>query len=271
MIVTIMLEIKNKILKKPRKINRLILYTLSILFWVAVWQIAAMSIGIDFILPSPISTLTKMGEIIIKPDFFASVGLSMLRVIFGFGMGAIAGSVIAMLGHFFSPVEVLFTPVLKIIRTTPVSSFILIAVLWIPSSIVPAFISFLMVLPIVYGNVMAGLNSTDIDLLEMCDMYDLSLTKKLFSLYFPTALPYFGAACMTSLGLAWKAGIAAEVLCVTKTSIGKYLQQSKLHMESAELFAWTLTVILVSVLLEAVIKLISVGVKKASRRRYGRN
>ncbi len=246
-------------------------YVAAVAVWVGIWQLAAMRVGTEFILPSPVATLKTLWYLLGKPEFYiASLG-SMLRIIGGFTAGAAAGALLAALGYFFPVTEILFSPLLKVVRATPVASFILIVVLWIPSSVVPVFISFLMVLPIVYGNVLAGFRSTDPGLREAAVMYSFSAPKKLVLMYIPTALPYFGAACMTSLGLAWKAGIAAEVLCVTRDSIGNYLYTSKLYMESAELFAWTLTVILLSILLEEAVKLIAKGGKRITGRRYGRN
>ena len=256
---------KYPILKKTA------VYIAAVAIWVAVWQIAAVRVGTEFILPSPLATLRELGVLLLRPEFYISSLGSMLRIIGGFAAGAGAGAVLAALGYFLPVTEILFSPLLKVIRATPVASFILIVVLWIPSSVVPVFISFLMVLPIVYGNVLAGFRSTDRELREVSFMYGFSLVKRLFLLYAPTALPFLGAACMTSLGLAWKAGIAAEVLCVTRDSIGNHLYTSKLYMESAELFAWTLTVIVLSILLECGVRLIASAVKKMAGRRYGRN
>lgn len=252
-------------------IKRFGMYAAAVTLWILLWQIAAVRVGSEFILPSPAASVGKLWELLGKSEFYiASLG-SMLRIIGGFAVGGAVGAVLAALGYFLPVTEILFSPLLKVIRATPVASFILIAVLWIPSSVVPVFIAFLMVLPIVYGNVLAGFRSTDRTLKEAALMYGFSALKRLALMYIPTALPYFGAACMTSLGLAWKAGIAAEVLCVTRDSIGNYLYTSKLYMESAELFAWTLTIILLSILLEEVVKIIAWGIKRIARRRYGRN
>ena len=73
-------------------------------------------------------------------------------------------------------------------------------------------------------------------------------------MYLPHCLPYFSAGALTSLGLAWKAGIAAEVLCTPNHSIGKQVYDAKVYMETAEVFAWTLVVILLSLALEKLLK-----------------
>lgn len=237
--------------------------------WLTIWHIAAKRVGLDFILPSPQATLKKLFEIAVKDDFLKTVFGSMLRVILGFVLGVVCGTVAAFSAHFLLPLKVFFAPMVKVVRATPVASFILIAVLWMNAEAVPVFIAFLMVFPIVYGNVVTGLAETDPLLRECADMYGFSPVKKLLLLYVPSASPYLGSACLTSMGLAWKSGIAAEVLCVTMKSVGYYIYTSKLYLETEELFAWTVTVIVLSVVLEAVMKLAAKIIGKALGRRYG--
>ena len=150
--------------------------------------------------------------------------------------------------------ETLLSPLRGVIRATPVSSFIILVLLWIQRGRVPAFISFLMVLPIVWTGVQQGLHATDPQLLEMARAYRFSRWKKLRYLYAPSVRPYFAAACMTGLGFAWKSGIAAEVIALPALSVGKNLYDAKIYLERADLFAWTLAVILLSLGLEALLK-----------------
>lgn len=255
----------------PKAAVTVISATAVALLWIGLWAIAAYRVGYDFILPSPLSVLRALGRIVTEPKFFRAVGSSLLRVLTGFLLGAVLGLAGAFLSYFLLPLKVFFSPMIKVVRATPVASFILIAVLWIPSGAVPVFISFLMVFPIVYSNVLTGLENTDVSLREAARVYRLSVPKKLALLYAPSALPYFAGACITSLGLAWKSGVAAEVLSVTKNSIGEKLYLSNLYLESAELLAWTVTVILLSVGMEALIKFIAAKIKKYARRRYERN
>jgi len=256
-------------LKKHKKI---IIKTVSAVvtaaLWFLIWQIASMRVGIDFILPSPAAAFKKFFEILTRKEFLSVVFGSMGRVIAGFLLGALLGTVCAFAAHFLLPLKVFLAPLMKVIRATPVASFILIAVLWMDAKSVPVFIAFLMVFPIVYGNAVTGLSETDVLLKESAEMYSFSPLKKLTVLYFPSASPYIGSACLTSMGLAWKSGIAAEVLCVTMKSVGYYIYTSKLYFETEELFAWTITVILLSVLLEGVMKLAAKFIVKTFGRRY---
>jgi NitT/TauT family transport system permease protein len=84
----------------------------------------------------------------------------------------------------------------------------------------------------------------------MAKVYRLSRWQKLRHLYLPSMRPFFSAAALSSIGLAWKAGIAAEVICRPQFSMGRELYESKIYLEMPDLFAWTIAVILLSMALE---------------------
>ncbi len=268
--------VQNKALSSPRNpiikfiLGKLLPYLGALALWLIIWQIAASRIGIELILPTPKATFLKLCEIVSSEKFAVSAVSSMRRILQGFLIGALFGVLIGAVSFFLPFAETFFSPFLKIVRATPVSSFILLVVLWISSDKVPVFIAFLMVLPIVSQNILTGLKNTSVQLKEAADMYGLSFLTRLRVLYIPAAMPYFGASCSTSLGLAWKAGIAAEVLCATRDSIGKNLYEAKLYLESAELLAWTVAVIILSVILEAAAALILYCFKSFRQRRFSR-
>lgn len=225
-------------------------------FWVAVWQIAAMRIGTELYLPSPFAVLRSLKELLPKTEFWITVGRSLLRVAQGYLSGVLIGSAAGILTAKVRFLDVLCSPLLSVIRATPVSSFIMLALVFLGRETVPSFIVFLMVLPIVWANVSEGIHTVDRSLLEVCRVYRMPAGRVLKILYLPHCLPYFSAGALTSLGLAWKAGIAAEVLCTPKYSIGKMVYDAKVYLETADLFAWTLTVIVFSILLETLLKIL---------------
>lgn len=169
-------------------------------------------------------------------------------------MGVLLGGLIAWLTFFLPWADLLLTPMVKIIRATPVASFILLVFLWTSRNAVPTIISALMVLPVVWGGVMLGLGETDGKLLELCRAYRFGRMKTVRLLYLPSVRPHFISAVQTALGLAWKAGVAAEVLCQPRFAIGTQVFQSKNYLETADLFAWTAVVIALSFLVEYGVK-----------------
>ena len=144
----------------------------------------------------------------------------------------------------------LFRPMVKVIRAVPVASFIVLVLLWASTGRVPAIVSGLMVLPVLWGNVCKGISQTDGQLLEAARAYRFGRWKTLRLVYVPSVLPYFASGCATGLGLAWKAGVAAEVLCQPRLAIGTQVYRAKITLETPDLFAWTAVVIVLSFLLE---------------------
>ncbi len=216
----------------------------------ACWWAASLLVGQPLLLPSPWQTLARFAKVIARGESWASAGMTLARVVAGYALGVVSGVLLAALSARFALADTLLAPLKSVVKATPVTSIILLAILWFRSGAVPVFIAFLMVLPLVWTNVLEGVRSVDARLLEMARVYRFSKWKTLSAVYAPSVKPPFLAACTTSLGFAWKSAVAAEILAQPKLSIGYRLYLSKLTIETEDLFAWTLLVILLSVLLE---------------------
>lgn len=237
---------KTSIIKNSPIVKKLLVAA----FWVLVWQLAYMAVRQEILIVSPVRVLQRLTQLVTESTFWLSALTSMLHIVFGFLLGVVLGVVLSALASFLPLLKELLSPAISVVRATPVASFILLALVWIRSGGVPVFISFLMVLPVVWGNVTEGISKTSPSLLQMAQVFRFGSLKTIKTVYIPSVMPYFTAACTTALGLAWKAGIAAEVLANTKNSIGGNIYSAKIYIETADLFAWTLVVILLSVLLE---------------------
>ena len=230
--------------------NRIVKKLLAAAFWLGVWQLLYLIVKQEILIVSPVRVLQRLFELAQDGSFWLTALYSMLRILVGFAIGLLTGTVLAVLTSASQIMYDIFHPVISIIKATPVASFIILALVWIQSAQVPAFTSFLMVTPIVWGNVTSGIQKTDKRLLQMAHSYRFGSVKIVKRVYIPSVMPYFTAACTTGLGLAWKAGIAAEVLANTQLSIGGQIYNSKIYIETADLFAWTVVVIIMSVILE---------------------
>ena len=206
--------------------------------------------GSELLLPGPFQVLRKLAAMMTTGAFWSSVALSLLRILGGILAALVLGVLLAVLTERSSLAKALFSPLMLLVRSTPVASFIILALIWLGRDILPLFISALMVLPVVWANVSAGIAGRDVQLLEMAKVYGLSRGRIFRRITVPSVLPHFRAALSSALGLGWKAGIAAEVLTVPKRAIGRMIYESKLYLETTELFAWTLTVILLSFVIE---------------------
>lgn len=238
---------QNKI-KKPIKI------ILIAIFWLIIWELIAIFVGYELLVPSPIKVAERCVYLFGQGEFWAAILSTVLRVVAGFVFGVLFGVIMGWLTNKIKLLSRLFSPLLKIIRATPVASFIILVFVWLKSDTVPIFIAFLTVSPIIWQTVFDGLQNVDTDLQKMAKVYGLSEWKTLWHISAMSLLPEFLTACVNALGFAWKSGVAAEVIALPTVSIGKYLYRAKVVLETADVFACTLTVILLSVIFEYILK-----------------
>lgn len=219
-------------------------------FWLVVWQIAAMVIGQEVFLVSPLQAIGTLLELLPQADFWQRVGFSAGRILLGFGLGAVSSVVLAVAAERWAWVETLLSPVMQLVKATPVASFIILALVWVSGSSLSILISFLMVLPILYGAVRTGIESVDGQLLEMAEVFRLPLGRRVRAIWLPAVLPAFRQGCSVALGICWKSGVAAEVIGLPDGSIGDALYRAKITLSTGELFAWTFVIILLSAAFE---------------------
>ena len=156
-----------------------------------------------------------------------------------------------------SLLRTLLSPLLTMVKTVPVASFIILILVWFGSSSLAVIVALLIVFPQIYFAALSGLESTNPELLELSRVFRVPAGRRAWQVYRPALWPYLMGACTSALGMSWKAGIAAEVIGTPLHSIGEQLYLSKVYMATAELFAWTLTVILLSTVFEkAVLRLL---------------
>mgnify|MGYP000706052046 CR=1 FL=1 len=185
---------------------------LAVAFWLAVWQAAAMAIGQEVFLVSPVQALRTLVQLLPRADFWQRVGFSSGRILLGFVLGAVVSVVLAVCAARWSAADALLAPVMQLVKATPVASFIILALVWVRGASLSVLISFLMVRAI----------------------------------WLPAVLPAFRQGCSVALGICWKSGVAAEVIGLPNGSIGDALYRAKITLSTGELFAWTFVIILLS-------------------------
>lgn len=225
-------------------------FAAAAVFWLLIWQLLSMLIGSALLLPSPAAVLRAFFGLVQTSEFYLSILHTLLRVAAGFAAGMVVGILAGAATAFFNVADLLLTPLKNIIKATPVTSFIVLILLYFSPDVAPSVVAFLAVLPICWANVCEGLRQTDEKMLELARVYDFGSWKTLCEVYFPAVRPYLSAAATTGLGFAWKSCVAAEVIALSKSSVGRALYESKLYLETAELFAWTAAVVLISVFVE---------------------
>ncbi len=243
---------------------------LAIAFWIIVWEALALAIDSDLIIASPVKVVKTLASLATTAGFWKSLLYSTLRILGGFFLALGLGTLLAAISSKALIVRSLLEPITSVIKATPVASFIILAIIWFGSKNLAIFISFLMVFPVIYLNVLKGIESTDKKLLEMAKVYKFPPLRVLLYIYLPDVMPFFISACSVSLGLCWKSGVAAEVIGITTGSIGENLYRAKLYFETGELLAWTAVIIAVSTVFEKLFMLSLRKISEALERRYRR-
>ncbi len=238
-----------------KKSVKVIVNIISVIFWICLWQAAAVIIDEEVFLPAPFKVVNVLiNKLIISREFWISVMGSIANIGLGLLGGVLAGIFIASLSFRFNIVRIFVGFPIKVIKSIPVASFVILVLLWIPSSGLSVLIPFLVVLPIIYINTLSALLELDFKLIEMADVFHVSVINRVMYIYIPHIMPYFLSACSLAVGMAWKSGIAAEIIGLTKGSIGNELYKSKIYLMTTELFAWTFVIAFISIIFEIIIK-----------------
>lgn len=225
-------------------------------FWLVLWQIGAAIINNHILLVSPMDTLRALSALMISTDFWGSIWFSFARISVGFFIAFFAGLITGTLAYWKPIINDFLAPPIHFMKSIPVASFVILALIWTGSENLSVFISFIVVYPMIHVNTLAGLQSTDVTLLEMAKIFRVPLWRRAMSIYRVSLYPYLASAMKTALGMGFKSGIAAEVIGVPEGSIGEGLYMSKIYLSTTELFAWTVVIICVSILFENVFLLL---------------
>lgn len=217
-----------------------------ILIWLFLWQILYLKVGKEVLIPSPLHTLEQLKEMLQEPKFYLQIAYTFKRVIIGVGLSLIIGVITAFLSDLSILIEAFLKPAVTFMKSTPVMALIILALLWFQSDQVPIFVCFLMCYPIVYTNLIVGLKGLDQELMEMSRIFEVSRRLCIQKCYIPQLKPYLYAALDLSVSMAWKVVIAAEVLAVPKYAIGYALLDAKRYLETREVFAWIIVIVLLS-------------------------
>ncbi len=232
------------------------------LLWIGVWYLAAFRVGNKLLLPSPYDTAVALLDLISEANFYKAVAFTLIRVLLGLVIGIIFGVSIAILCHKFNIVKSVFSPAISIIRSTPVASFIVLLWVLLDGSALSVVVAFLMVMPIVWQNTLDGFSSIPQELIEIAQVYELSYRRRYEVLVLPVLSQYIFPAVITSVGLAWKSEIAAEIIAYTKDSIGMHINDAKTFLLTPMVFAWTVVIVVMSLCIEFFIKKLLGRIKK---------
>ncbi|MCL2201533.1 MAG: ABC transporter permease subunit [Oscillospiraceae bacterium] len=219
------------------------------ILWLLVWEAIYQYVGRPILVVSPLATFTRISELVVTSRFWLIVRGTTLRVIEGVLLAFSFGCILAVLTKRIVFLKVLFEPILGIFRAMPSASIIILALVWLPTFRIPVFIIFLVVTPIIWANIYEGLGTVDVKLLEMATLFKWSFFKKARYIYLPHLAPFVASALSTAFGQGFRTAIGSEVIARPPNSMGRMIYDARIYMQTINLFAWTIAVLVVSVLI----------------------
>lgn len=222
-------------------------------FWLVLWEGVSLCLNQPLLLPSPVSVAARLLQLVPTLPFWESLARSSIRILSGFALGSLTGVLFAIPSAACATVRRLLRPVMTAVKAIPVASFVILSLVWLNSRSLSTFIAFLMSLPPCYLGALEGIGAADAQLLEMARVFQIPLTRRVTGIYVPAALPAFRTALSLSMGLCWKAGVAAEVIGLPRGTLGERLYHAKIYFLTEDLFAWTAVIIALSACFERVL------------------
>lgn len=223
-----------------------------ILFWLVVWQVIAVRVDNRILLAGPLDVCARIGKELGQTAFYASAAGSLMRIMAGFLLGMIMGAAIGACAFFCRALERLIEPVILAMKSIPVAAFVILVLIWSGSKNLAIPISFLVVFPYFYIHMLTGLAKTDEGQLAFARVCGMRRLNRLLYVYRPALAPYMLSAARVTIGMSFKSGIAAEVIGTPEFAIGTRLYMSKVYLDTAGVFAWTVVVVLLSFLCEKI-------------------
>lgn len=233
--------------------KKFIINLLCVLFWIGVWEGIYLLVDKNFLLASPVAVAINFFNLLTKKATYHVMLMSVVRVLIGFAAAIIVGVLFAFVSFKFSKIKPLIETLFKIIKLSPIVSFIILALVYIPNWIIVPFIAFLSVTPVFYYSTYQSLKNVDKKMIQMARMYDFTPWQKLKYIYINSGRKAFIGAIETGIGFAFKSGITAEVLVLPKASLGMMLYTSKIYLDGLNLTSYTILLIILAVIVEKLV------------------
>ena len=231
------------------------IYSISgIVFLFLIWKIISLIFASDQIMPSPEQVLSESLKLLGDEDFFPALGMTIGRGLLGFLFSVCLAFLLGFPAGINENFFYFINPLLVSLRSTPVISLILLAIIWLGNELVPVFIAILTMFPIICINIIDGIKNVDRDLINMGKSYRLKKIRIYSGIYLPSITSFLTGGISNALGFGWRAIIIGEVLSQPQFGIGKSMQEARSFLLVSELITWTLVAVLISYIFEIVVR-----------------
>lgn len=237
--------------------KRIVLTCLSILLIPVAWQLLSWQMAQPQLIPSFPDLVRALLRLVYTPGFLVSIGTTCLRACVGLLLSLAAASITAFLLNRSEGIRLLFMPWLSLLRSVPVISFILLALIFLNPEMIPLLIAFLTMYPLLTENLLKGLMNRRDSWKILARQFHLNAWNRLFQINYPQLKPYLFSGLASAVGFGWRAIIMGEVLSQCVDGIGKRMKEAQVFIDVPELIAWTLVAIVLSWLTDKLISRLS--------------
>ncbi len=227
-----------------------------IFIWILIWQGLSGLISNSILFAGPYETAAALWSMLGDHLFYLSIGSSILRIMLGILAGAFLGTICGAVAYKIKTFKDFIGPFVSVIKSIPVASFIIIILIWTGNKNVSFFITALVSFPLVYIQILNRLLGTDKAILELAACYKVGLLKRIRYIYLKELREGLRPAMELAIGMGFKSGTAAEVIGQPLNSIGNNLYRAKINLDTDRLFAWTVTIVVISYVIEKVVSYI---------------
>ncbi|MCF8335925.1 MAG: ABC transporter permease [Bacteroidales bacterium] len=227
---------------------------LSVLFLIGFWKAGSMIVASELILPSPEQTAIAVGKLFVDEEFISIIGATILRGLIGFFISFMLALILGIAAGINESFYAFLQPILVTIRSTPVISFILLALIWFDVNQVPVFIALLTMFPFICTNIIDGIRNVNPKLLVLAKVYRVKTKHIIKDIYLPAISPFIFSGISSAMGFGWRAIIIGEVLSQPRYGIGTFMQNAQTYLLVDKVIAWTLIAIMLSYFFDHLIR-----------------
>lgn len=234
-----------------RKVPGMVLKRLALVaLLLALWWLAAYGTP-AYVFPGPTKVARAWLMLLGTDTFWIDLGITFWRVLAGFVLSAIVGLALGLAFGTNRQLGDFFEPLLAVTNTISAAIWAIFALTWFGiSNASTIFVVFMTAMPLILTNVWSGTQTVSTDLVELAHSFHMSRTQVILKIYLPTVLPDFFSGARLAFGFGWRVSLVAETIG-SSSGVGYRLRQAADLAQTDQVFAWTLTLVVLMVILES--------------------
>lgn len=230
---------------------------LSLFFFLIIWEGVALYIDNSLLFPRIQEVFHSLVNLLLGEDFFFILWNSLSRFFISVVVALIFSTIFSILSYKYEFIKFLLSPFIVFLRAVPTIAIIILVLIWSSVERVPIVVGFLILFPILYEGILGGIKNVDKNLLKMSKVFKVPTSRVVRDIFIPSVYYSISSNIPSYVGLTFKVIIAGEVLSQESLSIGGEIFINKIYLESSNIFAWIIVVIILNYLLERGLKFIN--------------